>query len=80
MSDVTRIIQQIDLERESLQNALFGLAAGVTRHDFIEARAARGAGHILQLVQEGKHEEAIELMNKPDWGEAVQDAGTGILQ
>ncbi len=68
MSDVARRIRQIDQERESLQNALFGLASGMSRHDFIEARAARGADHILQLIEEGKHNEAIALMHTPDWG------------
>ena len=68
MSDVTRRIQQIDLEREALQNALFGLAYGVSRHDFIEVRATRGADHILLLIEEGKHDQARALMDMPDWG------------
>lgn len=70
MSDIARWIQQIDLEREALRSALFGLAYGMSRHDFIEARATRGAGRILHLIEEGKHEEAIELMHTPDWGES----------
>ena len=69
MSDVARYIRQIDLEREALQNALFGFASGVSRHDFIEARAAREADRILCLIEEGKHDEAMVLMDTPDWGE-----------
>lgn len=78
MSDVARWIRQIDLERESTQNALFGLACGVSRHDFIEARATRGADRILRLMEEGRREEAIELMHTPDWGES-EHAGRDIL-
>ena len=79
MSDIAKLIRQIDLERESSQNALFGLAYGVSRHDFIEARATQKADHILHLIEEGKHDEAIELMNTPDWGCEVQDARRSIL-
>ena len=78
VSEIARIKQQIDLEWESSRNALFGLASGISRHDFIEARAGRGAALILQLVESGKTEEAIELMNKPDWGE--EGAERNILQ
>ena len=69
LSDVARIRQKIELESDAAQTALFGLASGVSRHDFIEAKAERGAALILQLVESGKTEEAIELMNRPDWGE-----------
>lgn len=81
MSDVARRIQQIDLEREAMQNALFGLAYGMPRHDFIEARATRGAIHILQLIEEDKCDEAMTLMDAPDWGEGTEKEveGSSVL-
>jgi hypothetical protein len=43
------------------------------RHDFITARMQRGGEHILQLIAEGKHQEAQVLMNSENWG--VEEAG-----
>lgn len=40
----------------------------VSRHDFIEARAERGAMQILQLLAQGRYAEAETQMNLPDWG------------
>lgn len=68
-SEVARFIHQIQLEREAAERGLCGLAEGTARHAFIEARAARGADAIFQLMQEGRCTEAIALMETPDWGE-----------
>jgi hypothetical protein len=70
-SEVVRLIHQIQREREAAERSLYGLAEGTARHAFIEARAARGADAILHLMQEGKHAEAIALMETPDWGEGA---------
>ena len=75
-SDVARRMHQIQLEREAAEHGLSGLAEGTARHAFLEARAARGADAILHLMQEGKHSEAIALMETPGWGEgAEKDVG-----
>ena len=84
---VKRLREQIRLESEAAEHGLSGLACGVSRHDFIEARATREADHILQLIEEGEHDQAIALMDMPDWGEGqgklrrgeMQDAGSDIL-
>lgn len=67
-SEVARCMHLIQLEREATERGLCGLAEGTARHAFLEARAARGADAILHLMQEGKHAEAIALMETPDWG------------
>lgn len=61
-SNLACLRQKIDLENQAAQWALTGLSSGVARHAFIEARMERAAGHILQLLEEGKHEEAEVLM------------------
>ncbi|MGH2509624.1 MAG: hypothetical protein ACRDHZ_19780 [Ktedonobacteraceae bacterium] len=56
------------LEEEAAQRGYTGLAQ-VAQHDFINARATRGAQRILQLVEQGQHVQAIALMEQPHWGE-----------
>jgi hypothetical protein len=68
-SEITYLRQQLQLQHEAADSGLSGLASGAAKHNFIEARATRGADHILQLIQEGKHKEAFFLMELPDWGE-----------
>ena len=67
-SEIARLRQQIQLEYEAAQRGLSGLASGVARHDFIEARMEKGAERLLQLIQDGKHEEVVILMETPTWG------------
>ena len=74
-SEVARVMQQIDLEREAAERGLNGYAI-TARHDFIIARAQRGAERILRLVDEGKHEEAQALMNTDNWGVTDEDEQT----
>ena len=66
-SEVARFREQQALEEESARLALTGYAI-TSRHDFITARAQRGAERILRLIDEGKHEEAQVLMNTDNWG------------
>ena len=70
-SDVAQFRQNQALQEQAAYLALYGFAAGYARHDFIERRAAQGAEHILQLLQEGKQEEAFALWNNPTWGETI---------
>jgi hypothetical protein len=65
-SDIARFRDQQALEEESARLALTGYAI-TARHDFITARMQRGAERILQLVEQGKHEEAQALMNSDNW-------------
>jgi len=66
-SEVARVLHQIDLEQEAADRALHGFAI-TARHDFINARMQRYGERILRLIDEGKHEEALVLMNSDDWG------------
>ena len=76
-SEVARSMRQIDLELEAAGRLEHGVAITV-RHDFITARAQRGAERILQLIEEGKHAEAQALMNTENWGvEEPVAAGQG---
>ena len=73
-SDVARLRRRIALEQEAAQRGLSGLAI-VARHEIITARMMRGAERILQLIDEGKHEEAQTLMETESWGiEENEDA------
>ncbi len=75
-SEVARLMDRIRAERQATERGLCGLAEGTARHALIEARAARGADAILHLMHEGKHAEAVALMETPDWGEgASSDVG-----
>ena len=75
-SQVARDMARIDLELEAADRALHGYAI-TARHDFIIARAQRGAERILRLVDEGKHEEAQALMNTDNWGVTDEDEQKG---
>jgi hypothetical protein len=66
-SEVARLMRQIDLELEAAERGMYGFAI-TARHDFITARMQRGGERILQLIEEGKHEEAQALMNADNWG------------
>ncbi len=67
-SEIARLMRRITLEHEAAQYGLTGLAYGTSRHDFIIARMERGAECILRLITEGKHDEAVALMNTETWG------------
>lgn len=71
-SEIAQFRHEQALQEQAAQNALFGLACGVSRHDFIEARTTRGADRILQLLDAGKQEEAMALWETPDWGEGAR--------
>ncbi len=62
LSELEELRQRIAKENTAAQWGLSGLASGFSRHAFIEARMERAAGHILQLLEDGRHEEAETLM------------------
>ena len=66
-SEIARFREQQALEEESARLALSGYAT-TARHDFITTRMQRGGERILQLIAEGKHNEARVLMNSDNWG------------
>jgi len=74
-SDVTQFREQQACQEEAARLGLSGPAI-VSRHDFIEARAERGAERILQLLAQGRYAEAEAQMNLPGWelGEAEERA------
>lgn len=76
-SEIARLMRRITLEHEAAQYGLTGLALGTARHDFIIARMERGAERILQLIEEGKHDEAVTLMNTETWGIEVEEEQEG---
>lgn len=65
-SEMARLIRQIDLEREAAERGMYGFAS-TARHDFINARMQRNGERILQLIDEGKHEEAQAVLNADNW-------------
>jgi len=73
-SEIARFRKQQALEEESARQALTGYAI-TARHDFITARMQRGGEHILQLIEQGKHDEALALMNSDTWGAEEVTAG-----
>jgi hypothetical protein len=77
-SEIACLLQQIELEEEAAQRGLYGFAV-VASHEIITARMERGAERILQLITEGKHDEAVALMNTESWGIEVEEdqEGTG---
>jgi hypothetical protein len=66
-SEIARFREQQALEEEAARLAFSGFAI-TARHDLIIARMQRGGERILQLIAEGKHEEARVLMNSENWG------------
>ena len=65
-SEVARLMRQITLEYESAELGLTGMAI-TAKHEFITARMEHGGARILQLIAEGKHEEAQKLLNADNW-------------
>ncbi len=69
VSEVAQFRQQQSVQEESAQLGLHGLASGFSRHAFIEARMERAAGRILQLLADGRREEAEALMETRSLGD-----------
>lgn len=80
-SEVARFRQQQALQEQAAQQGLSGVAA-VASHAAIMTRMRPAAEHIARLLDEGKHEEALVLMNRPMWGAEEVQAVTeqGVTQ
>ena len=77
ISEVAYFRQRQASEEEAARQGLYGLAV-VASHEIITARMELGAERILRLITEGKHDEAVALMNTETWGvEAEEGAGNG---
>ncbi len=78
LSEVTEFRQQQAMQQQAALLGLQGLASGISRHDFINARMERGADYILGLFQAGKHEEAQKLLQAKTWADIeVELTGEG---
>ena len=74
-SEIARFREGQALEEDAARQALTGYAI-TARHDFITARMQRGGERILRLIEQGRHEEAVVLMNSDNWGaEEAEAAG-----
>ena len=71
-SEVARLMQQINEANEAAYQALYGLAAGVSKHEFITTKMERiGECHEALKVLVGEHEANMLL------AETLEQAGTG---
>jgi hypothetical protein len=66
-SEVARFREQQALQEQAAWQGLCGLAA-VASHESITARMERGAEHLLKLIEEGRPQEALALMETKSWG------------
>ena len=76
-SEIANLRLRIELEEEAAQRGLCGPAI-VASHESIAARMERGAERILQLIEAGKHEEALALMNTEMWG--VEESSESVCR
>jgi acylphosphatase len=74
-SEVARFRKRQALEEEAMRLGLYGFAEAA-RHGRINARMTRGAERILDLIAEGKDEEAQVMMNQENWGAAEEKEQT----
>lgn len=75
-SEVARFREQQALKEQAARLALYGYAE-TTRHAFVQKRAEIGAERILRLIEEGKGNEAMALMNTDNWGVAEEEVAHG---
>ena len=71
-SEVVHFREQQALEEQTAWLGLHGLASGTARHEVILKRIGQGAERILQLFDEGKHQEMHKLMTTDPWGREVR--------
>ncbi len=75
LSEVTQFRQQQALHEQAAHQGLSGLAV-VATHASITVRMEQGAKRILDLIQEGKHDEAHTLLFAENWGTEEQEEPT----
>jgi hypothetical protein len=61
-SEIARLMQQIELEYQAAHNALYGLSAGTTKHEFITAKMERMGELHEELKTLVGAEQAIHLL------------------
>ncbi|HEY4033030.1 MAG TPA: hypothetical protein VGL94_03595 [Ktedonobacteraceae bacterium] len=65
-SEIARFREQQELQEQAAKNALYSFA-NVASHDAIEKRLEIGATKIVQLMQQGRVNEAMQIMQSPTW-------------
>ena len=75
ISDIAKFRQEQALQEQSAQQALHGFAS-IANHASINARMQRGADYLLTLLDAGKYEEVIQLMETKTWG--IEEEGKEI--
>lgn len=65
-SNVALFRERQALEEASARLGLDGFAQ-IANHEAINARVQRGAQRILHLVEQGRHAQALALMEQPYW-------------
>lgn len=80
-SEIAHFRQDNALQEQAAQWGLSGTAI-VAKHQAIMARMRPAAERIARLLDEGKVDEALALMNKPMWGaeEGQQEIEQGAVQ
>jgi hypothetical protein len=71
-SEIARFSQKQALQEQAAQQALHGFAS-VATHASINARMQRGADYLLTLLEVGKYEKVIQLMETKTWG--IEEGG-----
>jgi hypothetical protein len=71
-SDIAKFRQEQALQEQATHQALYGFAS-VATHASINARMQRGADYLLTLLEAGKYEEVIQLMETRTWGMEEED-------
>jgi hypothetical protein len=66
-SEIAKFREGQALQEEAARQGLSGLAI-VASHELITARMERGAERLLKLIEEGRPQEAIALMETKSWG------------
>lgn len=75
-SDIARFRREQALREQAAQQGLYGMAA-VAMHASITARVQRGAEYLLTLLEAGRHEEVVSLMETPAWGVEIESSDLG---
>ena len=71
-SEVAQFREQQALHEQSAYWGMYGPAI-VANHASITARLQRGASRILDLMQQGKEQEAVAMMAQPDRGADMEE-------
>lgn len=77
-SEIAAFREQQALLDQAARRGLSGLATTAS-HESITARMEIDAERILQLIQAGKHNEAIELMSAKTWGVEEKEGADGQM-